>query len=357
MTIISKNLPEEKNQLFTKQTIAEKMANFLRDSEIKNINELLKQLPEKENMSLEDVFIAVYCVVSDFIENMGGQRRIRLSNNNNPEFTDAEVMCIEIVGQLAKRHSQNAWYRYTRKNYLYLFPHLCSRSRYVRRVFQLDRMTSFLQQNLCALLAASYSVELIVDSFPIELCNMQRLKNSSQPFELAGANFGYCAAKKLNYYGLKCHLVSDLRGIPIFICLTSASMSDLHAFEFVVEQMSQLHLLKGQTLYIGDKGYVGQDFQRKIQECYGVTLLSMEREYHKSLYGESPLNEFLKPIRKVIETTIDLFSVELHAGTTKRRSLKGLVSSLITKLASFNLANFLNDLLGKSLLEISSFVY
>lgn len=357
MTMITENLPQEKNLESEKLTIAEKMAKLLRDSERKNIDDLLQRLPPKEQMSLEDVFIAVYCVVSEFLTNMGGPQRLRRSNNHNPEFTDAEVICLELVGQLAKQASQSAWYRYARKNYCYLFPRLCSRSRYVRRVFQLDRMITYFQQNLCTLLASSYAVELIIDSFPIALCNMQRLKSSSQPFELAGANFGYCAAKKLHYYGLKCHIVTDLRGIPVFVCLTSASMSDLHAFEFVVAQMLELHLLKGPTIYIGDKGYVGQAFQQQIKERYGVTLLSMEREYQQATYGPSPRNECLKPIRKLVETSIDLFSVELHAGTTKRRTLKGLLSSLITKLAAFNLANFLNYLLGRPLLELSSFVF
>jgi hypothetical protein len=180
-------------------------------------------------------------------------------------------------------------------------------------------MIVFFQQNLCSLLAATYSTELLVDSFPIELCNIQRLKSSSQPFEAYGANYGYCAAKKLYYYGFKCHIVSDLRGVPIFICLTPASMSDLHAFEFVVTQMIEQYILKGKTIYLGDKGYVGQKFQQKIQERYGVTLLSMQRERQQAKYGESPGNELLKKIRKIIETTIELFSVEWNAGTTEHR--------------------------------------
>ena len=83
----------------------------------------------------------------------------------------------------------------------------------------------------------------------------------------------------------------------------------------------------------------------------------MEREYKKAKYGPSPLNEFIQKIRKIIETTINLFSVELKAGRTKRRTIKGLVTSIMTKLAAFNLANFLNYLLDEPLLEVKSFVY
>ena len=62
-------------------------------------------------------------------------------------------------------------------------------------------------------------------------------------------------------------------------------------------------------------------------------------------------------LAQLVETSINLFSVELNAGRTKRRTIKGLITSLITKLAAFNLANFLNYLLEEPLLELKSFVY
>jgi hypothetical protein len=337
--------------------IEQRLATLLKTSKLKNIDDLLKILPGKENLNMELLFTAVYCVVSDFIKHMGGQQSLRNSNNDNPEFTDAEVISIVLVGQLAGADSQRSWYRHVRKNYIDLFPRLCSRTRFARREVRLHNLVCFFQQNLCSLLAASTSRELLIDSFPIEICNIQRLKNSSQPFEYDGADIGYCASKKQHYYGFKGHLVTDLRGIPIFICLTSASKSDLHSFEFVVEEMLRLRIVHGDTVCIGDKGYVGQEFQQYIHQSYGVRLLSMEREYKKAKYGRSPLNEFIQKIRKIIETTINLFSVEFKAGRTKRRTIKGLITSIMTKLAAFNLANFLNYLLDEPFLEVKSFVY
>ena len=324
---------------------------------IENIEQLLNILPDKSELDMELLFIIVYCVVSDFIEHIGGQQELRQSNNDNPRFTDAEVITIVLVGQLAGGNSQGAWYRYVRKNYLTLLPNLCSRTRFSRREARLHHLICYFQQNLCYLLAASDSQEFLVDSFPIEICNIQRLSSSSQPFEYVGANIGYCAAKKHRYYGFKCHIVTDLRGVPIFIALTSASKSDLHSFEFVVEQMISLGIVKREKIYVGDKGYVGQDFQEYILRNYGVRLVSMQREYKKDIYGPSALNQVLGKTRKIIETTINLFSVQINAGRTKRRTIKGLMSSLMSKLAAFNLANFLNYLLSHPLLEVKSFVY
>ena len=355
LSMIPKLLCKEKRQ--ESPVIEQRLASLLKTSEIKNIDELLKILPGKDELDMELLFTAVYCVVSDFIKLMGGQQSFRQSNNDDPEFTDAELITIILVGHLAGATSQRSWHRHVRKNYIDLFPKLCSRTRFARREAKLHNLVCFFQQNLCSLLAASSSRELIVDSFPIELCNIQRLKSSSQPFQYDGADIGYCAAKKQHYYGFKGHLVTDPRGVPIFLCLTSASKSDLHSLEFVVEEMLKLGIIKEDTVYIGDKGYVGQEFQDHVNQTYGVRLLSMEREYKKTLYGPSPLNEFIQKIRKIIETSINLFSVELNAGRTKRRTIKGLITSLITKLAAFNLANFLNYLLEEPLLELKSFVY
>ena len=133
---------------------------------------------------------------------------------NNPKFTDAEVITIAIVGQLSQQDSQRAWYRYVKKNYIHFFPAICCREQFGRRLLQLHDIICFFQQNLCVLMSACHTVEMLIDSFPIELCNIQRLKGSSQPFVYDGANFCYCASKKLYYYGFKCHLGAENQQPP-----------------------------------------------------------------------------------------------------------------------------------------------
>ena len=85
-----------------KETVIERTQRLLTGNEFATTDELLKQLPNKDNMSLEDVFTAVYCNVSNFIANVGGQQCLRHSHNNDPVFTDAEVMTIKFV-YLAQR--------------------------------------------------------------------------------------------------------------------------------------------------------------------------------------------------------------------------------------------------------------
>ncbi|WP_372364909.1 IS982 family transposase [Candidatus Uabimicrobium sp. HlEnr_7] len=321
---------------------------------IDDVKATLGQFSEKEKLNVEELFIIVYFIVNNFLNCIGGQKQLRRSNNNNPKFTDDEIITLNIVKELCQQDSQNAWHRYIRKNYLYLFPEFICRPQYVKRTFRLHEIICFFQQHLCNLVGANTGKYYLVDSFPISLCNLQRLKSSSQPFEYYGANFGHCASKKSNYYGYKCHLVSDLRGIPIFACLTGANMSDVKAFEFVVQQMLEHRVIKTHSLCISDKGYVGKEFQKFIQKQYGVELLSMQREYNNR---GSALNQLLQKARKIIETTINLLVNEFSLSATKRRSIKGLANSISNKIAAFNLANFLNYLSDLPVLQVKGFVF
>ena len=337
-------------------SLSEKVNILLNTKKVKDIKELLNTFSEKEKLSIEELFIVIYCVINDFFTSIGGQKALRLSNNNNPKFTDDEIITINLVGQLSGQNSQSAWFKYVYKNYQDLFPQICQRPQYVKRSFRLQKITCFIQQYLVHLTGANCGKEFIIDSFPLELCNMQRLKSSSQPFEYDGASFGYCAAKKLHYYGFKCHLVTDLRGIPVFLCVTSAHMSDLRAFEFVISEMFKHKIVNSSTIYLGDKGYVGEDFRNNIEQLFDIKLVSMQRQYNKNL-EEHPINTLIKKSRKLIETSINLLAKELHANETKRRSIKGLSSSLIDKVTAFNMASLLNLLLDQPLLRIKGFVY
>jgi len=107
-------------------------------------------------------------------------------------------------------------------------------------------------------------------------------------------------------------------------------------------------------IIVGDKGYVGEDFQSRIKELYGVDILAIQREYDKNL-PESGLNEMLRKTRRIIETSISLFTEHFNGNWTRCRSLMGLVTALVTKLTAFNLANLLNQFMGRPLLEIASF--
>ena len=154
-------------------------------------------LPPKAKMSQEDLFIAVYCSTQEHYRLLfGSQSALRGSNNGEPGFTDAEVITIALVGELNGEDSQKAWHGKVKKNWGHLFPLLCDRTRYGRRLRRLRVPMAQIQQHLCFLLGVEGDRYRIVDSLPLSLCHLQRVNSSSRPFEYVATVVPAYAGKK-----------------------------------------------------------------------------------------------------------------------------------------------------------------
>jgi hypothetical protein len=311
-------------------------------------------LPTKAEMQLEDLFTVVYCWVDDSYRLLfGDQAMLRQSNNASPEFTDAEVLTLALVGELQGEDSQRGGHRKVKKSWGHLFPQLCDRTRYSRRLRRLRLPMAHLQQHLCFLVGASQDRYRVVDSFPLILCHLQRLRSSSKPFEYH-ATIGYCASKKEYYYGITIQLLCDLRGIPTFLVATPAHAHDLVGFEVLVQELAEAGLTGLSLIVIADKGYVGQDVIAQMKALYDLELMPIPRHYDKDL-PISAISQLLQKSRRQIETTVGQLADHMHIESTRTRSLAGLLTSLGAKITAFDLAVYLNQLLGEPLLEIKDF--
>ena len=309
---------------------------------------------DKDELKLEDLFCIVYCVVDDCYKLLvGSQKNLRTSNNGNPEFTDAEIIAIALVCELKGENSERAWWRFVNKNYRYLFPRLCHRTRYGRRLRKLKGVMEMIRQHFLFQLDVNCDRYRLVDSFPLRLLKLQRLSGSSCPFEYA-ATKGYCASFKEYLYGFKVNILTDLRGIPIALVLTPAFPHDTQGFRQLLNEMIELGLHNIALIVVGDKGYVGKQYSQDIKDNYGIELLAIQRQYEKDL-PVSALNCLLSKSRKIIETTNSILTQSMNANWTYCRSIKGLITRMVAKLTAFNLANYLNALMQQPLLEIKGF--
>lgn len=308
----------------------------------------------KDALNLEDLFCIVYCVSDDYYKLLiGYQKNLRLSNNRDPVFTDSEVISIALVGELKGENSQRSWWRFVNKNYRHLFPHLCDRTRYGRRLRKLRILMEMIRQQFLFQLDVNFDRYRLVDSFPLRLLKLQRLCGSSCPFEYA-ATLGYCDSFKEYFYGFKVHILTDLRGIPVAFVLTPAHPHDTQGFKQLLNEMIELGLNNVTLIVVGDKGYVGEEYARHLKDTYGVEMLAIKRQYNKDI-PESALNGLLSRTRKIIETTNSLLTGVMNANWTYCRSIEGLITRMVTKITAFNLANYLNSLLQQPLLEIKGF--
>ncbi len=340
-----------------KAEVKEERAKFYeRLGEAIGIGQPIEPVELKENWSIKEVLTIVYIVVDDAYKKLfGSQSYFRTSPNNEPKFTDSEVITIAIVGELAGAKSRNGWHEQVRKNHRELFPDLCDRSRYERRVKRLTRAMEQIRQHLLFLMNVDLSRLRVVDSFPVSVCHLRRVNASTQPFDYY-ASFGYCAAKKEHFYGFKVHLITDTNGIPVGYLLSAGHVHDSKGLAFLLQDMAQLDKFLPHLISIfGDKGYVGKDYALKLYQWFGVEMLALSREYDKDL-PLSAYNELVGKARKIIESTISVFSRTFNAESTLARSVSGFITNLVAKITAFNLANYLNMLLAQPVLHISSIV-
>jgi hypothetical protein len=109
-----------------------------------------------------------------------------------------------------------------------------------------------------------------VDSFPVPVC--QRGRSYCNKLYKGKQFLGYCKSKRLNYYGLKVHIVVSEHGIICGFYITPASESDVKALE-----KYELPLKRGSIL-VADKAYTSYDLEDLLEEVDGIVLKPIRKK-------------------------------------------------------------------------------
>jgi len=99
-------------------------------------------------------------------------------------------------------------------------------------------------------LGGGSAISFVVDTKPIPVMGYKRSKRHSD-FH-GSADYGYCAARKMKYFGYKLVMLSTLKGLPIAYELVSANTDERKAVEGVLRAVCHSDIY-------GDKGFVGRD--------------------------------------------------------------------------------------------------
>jgi hypothetical protein len=107
-----------------------------------------------------------------------------------------------------------------RANYLSLFPELLEQSQFNRRARRLEGLFGELRRFWVGDMGAIFESSLILDTKPLPVVGYKRSKKRS---DFAGiASYGYCASRKLNYFGCKLVVISTLVGVPLAYAVVQA---------------------------------------------------------------------------------------------------------------------------------------
>ena len=160
-------------------------------------------------MPLEEFIITVFCWVETAFEDVTAGIKLR-TRGFAPRLSDSEVITLEIVGEVLGYDGDEAIWSYFKRHWAAWFPGLGDRSTFVRQAANLWRIKQVLHERLVAELGARTTDGHIIDGFPIAVCKVARAVRSQ--VLKAEADYGYGAAKRAYYYGLKAYLLIDWRG-------------------------------------------------------------------------------------------------------------------------------------------------
>lgn len=266
-------------------------------------------------MNLEDRIIYVYCRVSDFLSGLDLRTR-----GFAPMLSDAEVLTMEIIGEMQGRHSDASIWRYFRDHWQGWFPHLGSYPNFAKHCANLRFMKERLLQHL---FPADQDLH-IVDGVPMPVCHYARSARCRSLKEHCA--YGYCAAKDDHYWGLRGHPVINEQGFIVACTYTPAN----------VDERDTLGNLMGVItgMVLGDKGFISEDWKSKLA-CFGINLQTLKRKNMVETRPK-PFLTWLAKTRKTIETALSILTESFAFNRIKARSMHHFMNKTARKILAYN---------------------
>ena len=186
-----------------------------------------------------------------------------------PLFSDSEVITLLLLMACLPFPGETQFLGFVRANHRSLFPHLLSQSQFNRRARQLWPWVEALRRHWAEVLGATRASLYLLDTKPRPVVGYMRRKDRSD--FAATADYGVCARRNLKYFGYKLILLCTPAGVPAAYELVPASTDERVAGEQVLDWVWQARIL-------GDKGFIGVDWQQGYRETRGLDILTPARQ-------------------------------------------------------------------------------
>ena len=166
-----------------------------------------------------------------------------MTNHADLSFSDEEVITIFLYGVIDKRRELKEIYNDASRHMKHWFPKLPSYTAFVQRINRvsdvfiplIEALQSKLPQNIFS------EAHQLIDSMPIVIAKQGRRFSARAANEIATPN-GYCATKKMYYYGVKMHILGAYKKgsipIPMYIGLSNAGLGDRKAYEQILPELN-----------------------------------------------------------------------------------------------------------------------
>lgn len=288
-------------------------------------------------MDWEVELISLYLFICKHYRNNLSNYCHRMSNYVNLEFSDEEAIALYLYGIIEGYRTIKSIHRYAKKHLMSWFPHLPKYGAFDQRINKLHDLFVPLVDSLSTELTDALKLESLTgltDSMPIVMAQRGRRFHAKVAPEIATKN-GYCATKKLHYYGVKLHAIASRQpgALPVPACLglTDAGMHDRKAFEQIIPFLP-LNML---TCY-ADKAYqVQSEAIHQEQQVMLLTPVKKEKGQQFLDTADQWLSTAISQVRQPIESFFNWVNEKTGIQiASKVRSYQGLIVHVFGRLAA-----------------------
>lgn len=194
-------------------------------------------------MDWQEKLISLYLFICNEYKTHLGSYCERMTNHADLSFSDEEVITIFINGVIDKRRELKEIYNDASRHLKKWFPKLPSYTAFIQRINRISDVFIPLIESLQSKLPENTFIEMqqVIDSMPIVIAKQGRRFSAKAANEIATPN-GYCATKKMYYYGVKIHILGAYKKgsipVPMYIGLTNAGVSDRKAYEQILPDLT-----------------------------------------------------------------------------------------------------------------------
>jgi hypothetical protein len=295
------------------------------------------------SIDLESLLTIIYVLVDDWYK-AEGNKLLAGKVGSKPDFSDSEMLTLMLAHEFVPYPGETQYVGYMRANYLHLFPKLVDQSQYNRRSRGLWQVMEQLRHSWVRQLGGLDDKQLLLDTKPVPVMGYTRSKRHSQ---FAGrAAYGYCAARKLHYFGYKLVSLTTLKGLPVVYDIVPANLDEREAAQALLGRVKECDIF-------ADKGFVGQDWQAEVVGYAGNRVWTPKRT-NQHTQNPPAFDALLKRVRERIETSFhQLQNTGRFLERLLAKTVLGLSTRIIAKVAALTLRFLLNRDFG---IDIQHFV-
>lgn len=295
------------------------------------------------SIPISEILLIIFVLVDDWYQEYASNFR-KGKPGKKPEFSDSEIMTILLAMDFIPFPSERQFVAYIRANHLELFPKVLDQSQFNRRARASACLLEEFRQHWLVRLGVTLTCEGLLDTKPVPVVGYRRSKKHSD-FQ-GSADYGYCASKKMYYFGYKLVAITTLEGIPLLYDLVPANTDERQAAEELLDRLSGFDIF-------ADKGFLGKVWQHQIYQRTNNHIWTPKRK-NQIEQQSSDFETWLNRLRLRIEGVFnEIQNVGKNIERLLAKTVLGLCTRIIAKMTSHLLKFILRQVYNIDVLTFS----